>query len=274
MLGKRGLKVFSLGPKIRSEESVGIAKRVVTSLDEVLGGSGVTGGGRVNILNTGELANLFGDWCSDNTSTTGSGRQLHSDGTSLTGCLLGDGVNSADLVTPVTSADWYEVEFGYNKGTLDSNLDFFGDFNAETDVTVLVTDGNNSLETGPLSGLCLLLDRNDLHDFVTEALSCILDELVNDGCLLDGDGVGVDFLKRSNVSVLDESAKFGLRCPLILVTSTGTTTTTEATTTSTAATSAATITVTEASSASSAFSWGTCLCCFHYFEVFGLIIII
>lgn len=276
MLGEGGLKVLCLGPKIGREIHVGVAKSIEASLDEVLSRSGVTIGGSVNILNTGKLQNLLGDWCSDDTGTTGSGGQLDSDGSTLAGCLLGDGVDFADLVTPETSADWNEVELSDDQSTLDGDLDFLGDLNAETDVTVLVSDGNNSLEAGPLTGLSLLLDRYNLHDFVTEVLSSILDEFVNNGGLLDGDGVGVDFLKRSNVSVLYESAKFGLGCPFILVTSTGTAAATEATATSTTTTaSAASIAITEASSASSAFSWGTCCnCCFHYFEVFGLIIII
>ena len=182
----------------------------------------------------------------------------------------------ADLVTPETSSDWDKVEFSNDQGTLNGDLDFFGDLDTETNVTVLVSDGNNSLEAGPLTSLGLLLDRYDLHDFITQVLSGVLDEFVNNGGLFDGDRVSVDFLKRIDMSVLDESAKFGLGCPLILVTSTGSAAATEATATSTTTTaSAATIAITEASSASATFSWGTCCnCCFHYFEVFGLIIII
>jgi hypothetical protein len=71
-----------------------------------------------------------------------------------------------DLVSPIASSDWDQLELGVNKGTLDSNLDFFGDLDSETDVTILISDANNSLEAGSLSGLGLLLDGYDFHDFV------------------------------------------------------------------------------------------------------------
>jgi len=44
-------------------------------------------------------------------------------------------VDFADLVTPVTSADWNKSKFGNNKSTLDGDLDFLGKLYAETDVT-------------------------------------------------------------------------------------------------------------------------------------------
>jgi hypothetical protein len=54
-------------------------------------------------------------------------------------------------------------------------------------VTVVITDNNDSLEAGSLTGLGLLLNGNNLHDFVRKVLLGILDEFVNNGCLLDGD---------------------------------------------------------------------------------------
>jgi len=101
-------------------------------------------------------------------------------------------VDFADLVTPVASSDWNEGKLGDDEGTLDGNLDLLGELYAKTDVAGVVTDDNDGLETGTLTGLGLLLDGNDLHDLVTELFVGILHEFINDGCLLDGDGVSVD----------------------------------------------------------------------------------
>jgi hypothetical protein len=67
-------------------------------------------------------------------------------------------VNITDLVTPITSSDWDKGELGSNEGTLDGDLDFLGSLDTETDVTVHVTACNNSLESGSLTGLGLLLN--------------------------------------------------------------------------------------------------------------------
>jgi len=202
VLGEGGLVVLGLGPEIGGEVSVGLSKGHEDGLDEVLRGSGVTSGGSVAIIDSGELEELLGDGGSNNTGTSGGGDELGSDGTGLTGDLAGNGMDVTDLVSPETSSDGDEGELGGNEGTLDSNLDFLGDLDSETNVTVLVTDGNNSLEAGSLSGLGLLLDGDNLHNLIGEGLAGLLEELVNNRGFLDGDGVSVDFLELGDVSVL------------------------------------------------------------------------
>jgi hypothetical protein len=56
-----------------------LVKGIETSLDEILGGSGVTNSLCVNIIDTGELKEFLGDGSSDNTSTTGGGDKFDSD---------------------------------------------------------------------------------------------------------------------------------------------------------------------------------------------------
>jgi hypothetical protein len=73
-----------------------------------------------------------------------------------------------DLVSPITSSDWDQTQFSSNQGSLDGNLDFLGDLDSETDVTIEISDGNNSLESGSLTGLGLFLDGHNLHDFIRE----------------------------------------------------------------------------------------------------------
>jgi len=67
-------------------------------------------------------------------------------------------VDLSDLVSPIASTDWNKVKFGNNESTFYGNLDFLGELSAETNVTILITDCNDSLETSSLTGLSLLLD--------------------------------------------------------------------------------------------------------------------
>lgn len=195
----------------------------------------MTASARVDILDTSELENLLGDGGSDNTGTTGSGGELHADRATLTSALAGNGMDLSNLVTPVTTTDGDKVELGNDESALNGNLDFLGDLDTETDVTILITDNDNSLEAGSLTSLSLLLDGNDLHDLIVEGLLAVLDELVNNGCLLDGDGVGVDFFERNDTVLLYETAELGHGDPIVL----GSTTVAEATFAATAATTAA-----------------------------------
>ena len=41
----------------------------------------------------------------------------------------------ADLVTPVTSTNWNEGKLGADESALDGDLDFFGELDAETNVS-------------------------------------------------------------------------------------------------------------------------------------------
>lgn len=216
MLGKGGWDVFGSGPEIGAQESVGVANGLETGLDEILGGTGATLGAGVHIIDTSELQDLLGAGSGDDTGTTGSGGQLEADGTTFTGSLHGDGMHVTDLVTPVASTDGDKSELSANEGTLDGNLDFLGELDTETDVTVVVTNDDDSLEAGTLTSLGLLLDRHNLHDLVTEGTLGLLDELVNNGCLFDWDGVSVDFLKVVDVTVLDESSELGSGGPVVL----------------------------------------------------------
>jgi len=103
-------------------------------------------------------------------------------------------VDFADLVTPVTSADWYEGKFSTDESSLNSDLNFFSKFDSETNVSSVITNNDDGLETCALTGLGLFLNGDNLHYFITELIICFLNEFVNDGCLLDWNGVSIDFL--------------------------------------------------------------------------------
>lgn len=68
----------------------------------------------------------------------------------------------SDLVTPITLSDRDHVQLGVSDSTLDSTLNFLSDLPAETDVSVAVTDDDETFESGSLTGTGLLLDGGDL----------------------------------------------------------------------------------------------------------------
>ena len=70
------------------------------------------------------------------------------------------------LVTPIASTYWNELKFSGHKSTLNCNLDFLSDLHSETDVTVLVSNDYDGFETSSLTSHSLLLNGNDLHDFI------------------------------------------------------------------------------------------------------------
>jgi hypothetical protein len=65
--------------------------------------------------------------------------------------------------TPVTPSDGENAQLGDNNGSADGSRDFLGGLNTETNVALRVTDNDDSLETGTLTGTGLLLDRFDLE---------------------------------------------------------------------------------------------------------------
>jgi hypothetical protein len=64
--------------------------------------------------------------------------------------------------SPVTSSDGENAQLGDDDGGTDGGCDFLGGLDSETNVALGVTDDNDSLETGTLTGTGLLLDGFDL----------------------------------------------------------------------------------------------------------------
>ena len=75
-------------------------------------------------------------------------------------------MRATDLVTPETTTNGNDGKFGQNDGTTDSSGHFFRALDSQTDVSVVVTNGNKGLETCSLTGTSLFLDGHDLQDFV------------------------------------------------------------------------------------------------------------
>ena len=67
-----------------------------------------------------------------------------------------------EICTPVTATDGDDAEFCDDDGGADGGGDFLAGFDAETDVPFAVTDYDDGLEAGALTGAGLLLDGFDL----------------------------------------------------------------------------------------------------------------
>ena len=68
----------------------------------------------------------------------------------------------SEVGAPVTTTNGYDRELGDDDGRTDSSSDFLGGFDAESNVSLTVSDDNNSLESRALTSTGLLLYRLDL----------------------------------------------------------------------------------------------------------------
>ena len=67
-----------------------------------------------------------------------------------------------EVGTPVTSTDGQDSELGNGDGGTDGSRNFLGGLDTEANVALRVTDEDDGLETGTLTGTGLLLDGLDL----------------------------------------------------------------------------------------------------------------
>jgi hypothetical protein len=236
----------SLGPQVGGQEAVGVGNSNEGSLEGVLQGSGGTGRRGVDILDTTELQKLLDSRGGNNGRTSGGGDESNVDGSTLSGGLGGDGVRLTKRRTPVSSSDGDDGELGNDDGGSDGGGNLLGGLDTETDVTVGVTNDNDSLESGSLTGSGLLLDGLDLHDLILENGQ----ELVNNLVLLDGESVQVDLLHGLDVTGLDKSTKLGDGNPSLLLVLSASASATSATASSATVTS----TTAKSTSGSSCFS--------------------
>ena len=195
--------------------------------------------------------------------------------------------------TPVTSPDGQDSELGDGDGGTDGGRDFLGGLDTQTDVALGVTDEDDGLETGTLTGTGLLLDGLDLLRDCALATALIIpsaippshrespipqfpiprrilpmvsylhdlilqlgQEEVHDLELLDGQGVQVDLLHAGDLAGLDETAELGDGLPLLLLLLSTTTAATATTATATVTTTVAARTETSTSTGSSVSHFG------------------
>ena len=188
---------------------------------------------RVAVLNAGHLQKLLGGRGRDNTGTARGGNQAHTDGTATASDLHGHGVGGTELVTPVATTDGDDGKLGLDHGTADGGGHFLAALDTETQVTVAITDGNEGLEAGTLTGSGLLLHGHDLQHFIVQGGQ----EVVDDLALLDGQSVQVQLLDGLDLVLLYKAAKLGDGNPFLGFAIGATATTATTSTTASTATS-------------------------------------
>ncbi|KAL2285248.1 hypothetical protein FJTKL_08452 [Diaporthe vaccinii] len=252
-------------PQVGRQESVGVGDSGEGGLQGVLERLGRASGRCVGVLDTSELEETLDSWGGDKRGTAGRGDKLQEwsstytdgDGAALSRLLDGDGVGLTKVGTPVSSSHGDDAQLGDDDGGTDGGGDLLGGLDAEANVTLGVTDDDNGLESGTLTGTGLLLDGLDLqegevdgtylHDLVLELGQEEVDDLV----LLDGQRVQVDLLHALDLASLYETAQLGDGLPLLLLALAAATSTATAASTSTiAATTVAESTTTGTASVS------------------------
>ena len=116
----------------------------------------------------------------------------------------------SELGTPVSSSNGDDRELGENDGSSNSGSDFLCALDSESEMAVKVSNGDESLEAGTLTGTGLLLDGHDLHNFVLELGKQEVDDLV----LLDGEREQIDLLNGFNISGANQATEL---CALMYV---------------------------------------------------------
>jgi len=160
---------------------------------EVTEGGGATAGRGVAIGVSGVLKDLLWDWGGDDSGTSWGWNESHVYGTAFSVYFAWNGVWFTHDGTPETSSDRDDGELGDNDSRSDGVGDFFGAFDSETDVAVVVSDDDGGLEPGSLTGSGLFLNWLDFEDFVFQSGA---QEVLDDFGLLDWEREGVNLSER------------------------------------------------------------------------------
>ena len=200
-------------PEVGSVVRVGLTEGSNGGLDGVTQSTGVTTRAGVHVINSSKSEELLHHGRSNNTSSTRSGDQAHTDGTALASHLNGDGVDLTLVGTPIATAHGNDGHLGNQDGSLDGSGHFLGALGTKTDMTVAVTDSDEGLEAGSLSGSGLLLDGEHLHNLLLK----IGKQLVDNLGFLDGQGEQVDLLDGGDLTGLHQTTKLGHGHPFALL---------------------------------------------------------
>jgi len=213
---------FVVLPQVWGEELVSRANGLERGLGEVTKGRCSTTSAGVDVFETRHLHKLLWHGSTDEASSSRRRDKPDMDRSALSVHLAGHRVRLAELVAPVSPSNGHHRQLGQNNRTTDGGGDFLGALDSESNVSGSVTDGNDGLEAGSLTGARLFLHWLDLQHFVLQRRA---NEMVDDFELLDGQGEVIDLLKALDLAILYQTTELGDRLPflgLLLATSTPT----------------------------------------------------
>jgi len=71
----------------------------------------------------------------------------------------------SDFISVISLSNRDDVQFSVNDSSFNCSLDVFCAFSSKSDVMFLISDDDESLESGSLSSGGLFLNREKFHDF-------------------------------------------------------------------------------------------------------------
>merc|ERR1719167_2177339 len=95
---------------------------------------------------------------------------------------------------------------------MDSSSNFLGALDAKTNMTIVISNSNESLKPSSLTSSSLLLHRHDLQNFVLKGRS---NEHINNFVFFDGQGEQIDLFQALNLAILHQTTKFGDWDPIL-----------------------------------------------------------
>jgi len=75
-------------------------------------------------------------------------------------------MGKTDSVSPITSSNWDNSQFGKDDSSTNGSSNFLCAFDSKSNVTIIVSNNDKSLKSSSLTGSSLFLDGHDLHDFI------------------------------------------------------------------------------------------------------------
>jgi len=254
----RRLRESSFLPQVRRQIGISLRNGCVSSLREVTQGRRGTASLRVAVFDTSHVKQLLRDTSGDDPGTARRWNQAHDSAAAFSRHFAGNGMRLSDFVAPVSSANGNDGQLGEDDGSSNGGRHFFGTLNAESNVPIGITDSDESLEPGTLSGTSLLLDGHDLQNLILQARP---EEIIDDFAFLDGKREEVDLFQRLDLGFFHEATQLGDGNPLLFFPLVATTATASATTTTSA--TATSSSVAESAPETSAVSTGWC-CVRHW----------
>merc|ERR1712093_740051 len=103
-------------PQVGCEVSVCVSDSDEGGLEGVLEGLGGSGGGSVDVVDTGKLEKTLDGWGCDKTGTTGSWDKSDGNGTTLSTLIGWQRVRKTKVGTPVSTTDWQNAQLGDDDG--------------------------------------------------------------------------------------------------------------------------------------------------------------
>jgi len=109
-------------------------------------------------------------------------------------------VGRSDLVTPISSSNGHDSELSKDDGSSNGSGNFLSALDSESNVSISISNDDESFESGSLTSTGLLLDGHNLHNLI---LDLGAEELINDLIFLDGESKKIDLLEFLDQTLLN-----------------------------------------------------------------------